>query len=337
MRTAARETAAALAALCAYLMTVLPRTRKELQRWRQPAEALPDPDRRRQALSSLEEKASNVEAVAVFATLAPLRQRRAVLRAIVPLQLAIDYRDTLEEAGQGGATDGYLTALETGWVRQVEALGGCSAVAPALRAAVARCAEGQCRTHAAAGAAGERDELQRWAEGLEGSSRYRWWELAAGASSSVAAHALIAAAAEPAVSAGTAAAIDAAYNPSVGALTVFLDDLVDRDADRVAGEHSYLGYYESSDEAAERLAWIADQAGELIGRLPRASRHRAILAGVGAFYLSARQAQTPYAAPIRERVLAALGPGTRVLTAFLRLRARARPGRARRSPDLEAL
>src|SRR3954451_18628471 len=126
MRIAAKETAAALAALLAYRATVLPRTRKELRRWRKLAEAIPDPVRRRQALWALEEKRSNVEAVAVFATLAPLRQRRAVLRAIVPLQVAIDYRDTLEEADEAldARRDGYLTALEAGWVREIECLAG---------------------------------------------------------------------------------------------------------------------------------------------------------------------------------------------------------------------
>jgi hypothetical protein len=120
-----------------------------------------------------------------------------------------------------------------------------------LRIAADRCAEGQRRTHAAA--AGERIELRSWAEGLEATGDYRWWERAAGASSSVAAHALIAAAADPTVSAATAASIDAAQNPSIGALTVFLDDLVDREADRTAGEHNYLAYYDGPGEAAERL------------------------------------------------------------------------------------
>jgi tetraprenyl-beta-curcumene synthase len=320
VRAAARETAAALAALVAYLTTVLPRVRRELRRWRKLAEGVPDPRRRRLALASLEEKRSNVEAVAVFATLAPLRHRRAVLRAIVPLQIAIDYRDSLEEAGEAekAAGGGYLTALDAGWVREAEALAGCSAVAPLLRTAVDRCAEGQRQTHA--GAAGEHSEMQSWAEALEGADEYRWWELAAGASSSVAAHALIAAAADSVVSAEAAAAIDAAYNPSIGALTVFLDDLVDRESDLAADEHSYLAYYGSSDEAAERLAWIANAASAQIGPLPHASRHRAILAGVGAFYLSTAGAQTPYAQPIRRRILAALGPGTRVLAAFLRMR-----------------
>lgn len=334
MRATARETAAALAALGAYSITVLPQVRRELRRWRSRAEAIPDPDRRRQALSSIEEKRANVEAVAVFATLAPLGQRVAVLRAIVPLQLAIDYRDTLEEAGEDEASDAYLPALESGWLREIESLGSFGAVAPTLRRAVERCAEGQRHTHAAA--AGESAALRRWAQDLEAPSGYRWWELAAGASSSVAAHALIAAAADPAMSAATAASIDAAYNPSVGALTVFLDDLVDREADRAAGEHSYLGYYESPAEAGERLAWIMAQAESGIESLPRSTRHRAILAGVGAFYLGDPGASTPNAGPIRRALLASLGPAASVPATFMRLRrlaVRKRLGRVGSSPE----
>jgi tetraprenyl-beta-curcumene synthase len=313
-----KETAAALAALCAYVTTVLPRVRKELRRWRKLAEAHPDPERRRLALAALEEKRSNVEAVAVFATLAPLRQRSAVLRAIVPLQVAIDCRDTLEEAGMGTEEDSYLRALDCGWVREVECLAGCGAVAPLLRRAVERCAEGQRRTHAAA--AGDGGALQGWEAGLEAPGDYRWWELAAGASSSVAAHALIAAAADPRATPATAALIDAAYNPPIGALTVFLDDLVDRKRDRAAGEHNYLDYYASSEEAAERLAWIARSAAAKIETLPRSARHHAILAGVGAFYLGAPGDRTVEAEAIRRRLFAALGSGTKLLAVFMRVR-----------------
>lgn len=305
MREAANEIAAALTALAAYLTTVLPRVRKELRRWRRLAEAIPDPERRRQALAALEEKRSNVEAVAVFATLAPLRQRRAVLRTIVPLQLAIDYRDVLEEAGEGDAPpDSFLSALDSGWVREGERLAGCRAVASHLRGAVERCAEGQRRTHAAA--AGDRAGLQRWAEGLPAPGGYRWWELAAGASSSVAAHALIALAADPEADGEAAARVDAAYHPPVGALTVLLDDLVDQEADREAGEHSYLAYYVGEEEADERLGIIARRAAGQLEQLPRAARHRAILSGIAAFYSSP----------------ASVGPGAEVLAEFVRLRRR---------------
>jgi hypothetical protein len=304
VRVAARETGAAIAAIGAYLTTVLPGVRREL----------------RQLGPLPADKAKNAEAVAVFATLAPRPRRTAVVRAIVALQVAIDLRDELEESGEekGAELTARLDSMEGRWRRALATLPSHDVVLPLLERAIHRCEEGQLRTHRAAtdGPA----SLRRWAEGLGAPPEYRWWELAAGASSSVGAHALIAAAASPSVGAATAAAIDAAYNPPTGALTVFLDDLVDREADREAGEHNYLAYYEDSGEAAGRLGWIAEEARARIDSLPRASRHRAILAGVGAFYLSEPAAPTPYAQPIRRRLLTALGPGTRALTAFMRLR-----------------
>jgi tetraprenyl-beta-curcumene synthase len=102
---------------------------------------------------------------------------------------------------------------------------------------------------------------------------------------------------------------------------VLLDDLIDLDDDRAAGEHNYMACYPSSEAAAGRLAAIAGQASASTAQLPQPRRHAAILAGVAAFYLSAAEADTPYARPIRARMLDALGPATtRPLTAFMRLR-----------------
>lgn len=319
MISAARETWAAAGALGTYLLTVLPAARRELRRWG----PLP------------EEKARNAEAVAVFATLAPRATRPTVVGAIVALQVAIDRLDVLEEAGVATAgeleVDDRLSRLEAEWRGQVAALPAGEKALPLIERAVERCAEGQHQTHAAA--SGDVGDLRSWAEGLEAPPGYRWWELAAGAGSSVAAHALIAAAADPVID--KAAAIDAAYFPPVGALTVFLDDLVDREADQAGGEHSYLDYYQGTAEAATRLELIAERAAALVEGLPQASRHRAILAGVAAFYLSAAEAETAFARPIRERLLSSVGPGARLLTSFMRLRRAGRskrPGQAGSSP-----
>lgn len=320
MRRELEETAAAANALGAYLATVLPAARRELRRW----EPLPG------------EKARNAEAVAVFATLAPRAARPTVVRALVALQVAIDLRDELEEAGaepdRAGATR--LQDLEACWRQALASLPAHAAVAPLVERAVERCEEGQRQTHLAATAGFA--PLQSWAATLPAPAGYRWWELAAGAGSSVAAHALIAAAADPTTDKSAASAIDAAYFPPIGALTVFLDDLVDREADREAGEHNYLAYYRDSQVAAERLRLIAERAAALTDRLPRAHRHGAILAGVAAYYLSAPEAATPFARPIGHRMLAGLGPGARLLASFMRLRRlpeRKRPGQAGNPPE----
>ena len=320
MGSAIREARAAGSALGAYLTTVLPRARRELRRHgRLPAE-----------------KAKNAEAVAVFATLAPRARRAAAVRAIVALQVAIDLRDELEEAGGGGAAPEALARIERldqQWRLEVATLPAHDAVLPRLEAAVERCEEGQLQTHGA-GAAGP-DPLERWAIGLGPAAGFRWWEVAGGASSSVAAHALIAAAADPGTTAATAALVDAAYHPPVGALTVLLDDLVDREADLAVGEHNYLDYYDSAGEAADRLGVLADRAEASIALLPNSGRHRAILAGVAGYYLSSPAAATAYAQPIRGRLLSALGPGARLLAGFSRLRRggkRKWPGQAGNSP-----
>lgn len=307
-----------MSALGLYRARVVPLVRRELGGWRVVAEEIPDPRLREQALSALDEKALNVEATAVFAILAPRSTRAAAIRAIVALQVAIDYLDTLGEQRSPGSPD-YLERLFTSYRDSAGTLPSHASVAAALDRAIARCGEGQAHTHAAEH--GDREALEAWASDLAvGAPAYRWWEVAAGASSSVAAHALIAAAADPRTTAAEAELIDAAYFPSIGALTVLLDDLIDRDEDAAAGAHNYLTYYPSGEEAADRLDAIARAARAAIAALRQPHRHAAILAGVVGFYLGAPEAETPYARPTRERLPHLIGPAVRPIIAFMRHR-----------------
>jgi tetraprenyl-beta-curcumene synthase len=342
------------AALGSYRLTVIPALRREQRLWGEAAGGIPDPVLRRQALSALEDKALNVEAIGVFATLAPRPQRRRAIRAMAALQIAIDFIDTLgESSGEHRLQDGlalhralvvalspgappedwyrhhprsedggYLSSLVAACQEAVRSLPSQAAILPFARRAAERCGEGQSHTHA------DPSSLEGWAAQLDSPPGYRWWEVAAGASSSVAAHALIAAAAHPAAAGPAATAdeaelIDAAYFPPIGALTVLLDDLIDRDEDAAAGEHNYMDYYSSAGEAADRLALIAARASAAAAKLSQPRRHAAILTGVAAFYLSAAGARTPFAPPIRDRLLDSLGPAARPLAALLRLQRRA--------------
>jgi tetraprenyl-beta-curcumene synthase len=313
----ARVAAAVLPALATYLASVVPAVRRELRGWRHEADAIAGAVPREHALTALTEKHLNPEAVAVFAILAPGRRRRVAIRAIVALQVAIDYLDRLEEHASEGDAD-YLRRLFDAYRESAATLPSHDAVIPLIERAVVRCGEGQHQTHAAE--RGDRAGLEAWARAQEAPPDYHWWEVAAGASSSVAAHALIAAAADPRTTAGEAEAIDAAYFPSIGALTVFLDDLTDRDEDAVTGAHNYLAYYSDSAEAADRLALVVHRSEAAIGALRHPARHAAILAGVVGFYLSATEASTPYARPVRDRLLATAGPAVRPIVAVMRRR-----------------
>jgi tetraprenyl-beta-curcumene synthase len=345
----ARDTTASARALAVYRWAILPAVRRELRRWEGVAESMPDGLLRGQALAALREKGSNVEATAVFATLAPRPNRSAAVRASVALQVAVDYLDALGERPspdplRGGLAlhmalvdalspqtppgdwyrlhpqredGGYLLALVTECRSAVCELPSAAGVLPVAGRAAARCGEGQSRTHAAA--QGEVSGLEAWARQLECTNGYLWWEVAAAASSSVAAHALIAAAADPETTAEEAELIDAAYFPPIGALTVLLDDLVDLAQDAEAGAHNYMAYYRDSTQAAARLALISSAARAATERLRRAPGHAAILAGVCGYYLSAPTARSSYAAPIRSRLIDCLGFPTRAILAFMRL------------------
>lgn len=301
--------------------------------------AIPDSELRAAALSALSKKGSNAEATAVFAILAPRARRAGALRAMVALQTAVDYLDTLGErpvddplaaglalhraledavsADPGSEHDDYLAALVAACRRELAALPAIGAVRPTARRAAQRCGEGQAHTHAAA--AGEESALRAWAERQPCPPGYAWWEVAAGASSSVAVHALIAAAADPRTNAAEAELIDAAYFPAIGALTVLLDDLVDREDDRAAGEHNYMAYCASGSAAADRLAFLTARAQAALAPLRHHRRHAAILAGVAGFYLSDPAARGGFETPVRARLLTELGAGARLIAATRRL------------------
>jgi tetraprenyl-beta-curcumene synthase len=346
----AADAIAVFSALLSYERQIVPLVRGELWRWQARAATIPDPVLRAAALSALHEKGQNAEATAVFAILAPRPNRVGALRAMAALQVAIDYLDSLGEQPvddplADGLTlhsalcdavspdarpsdwyslhpqredGGYLAALIAECQERVAGLPATEAVLPLLQRAAKRCGEGQSHTHAAGATGG--DEIEAWALRQESAPGYLWWELAAGAGSSVAAHALIAAAADPKTTAEEAALIDAAYFPPIGALTVLLDDLIDRDEDLAAGQHNYLSYCPNEEEAANRIALLASRARAATAHLRRARRHRAILAGVAAFYLSAAPATSGYARPIRERLLESLDPTVRPIMVAMRLR-----------------
>jgi tetraprenyl-beta-curcumene synthase len=343
---------AVVGALGMYLGRVVPLVRREIGLWRGAAEAIPDPLLRAHALAVLGEKALNVEATAVFATLTPRSTRATAIRAMAALEIAVDFLDglgsqpspdplrdglqlhrALSAALTPGAAPqdwyrfhpqrddgGYLDRLVTACQESVASLPSHRAVLPLAQRAAGRCGEGQSYRHAAEH--GDAAPLRAWASRQEPLGIYRWWEVAAGAGSSVAAHALIAAAADPRSTAAEAGLIDAAYFPSIGALTVLLDDLIDRDEDASAGAHNYLAYYADSEDAANRLDLIAGEGRSAIAQLRHPHRHAAILAGVAGFYLSAREAKTPYARPIRDRLLRSTGPAVRPIVASMRLRRR---------------
>jgi len=347
--SSALDSSALLWALALYRRQLLPTVWEEQRRWLALASRVPDPSLRDAANRALREKGANAEATAVFGILAPRARRAAATRAMTALQTTVDYLDVLGEepcadplsdglalhkaveegvSPESATSDwyrfhphgddgGYLAELVAACRRELAALPAWDVVAEAGARSAQRCAQGQSLTHAAIADGGGR--LRAWAEKLAVPNDYLWWEVAAGASSSVAVHALIAAAADRGADSREAALIEAAYFPPIGALTVLLDDLVDLEQDRLEGEHNYLGYCSEPAIAADRLAFLARRAREAVAPLRRRHRHAAILAGVAGFYLASHRGTDDRFTPIRRGLLESLGGSARLALAAVRL------------------
>jgi tetraprenyl-beta-curcumene synthase len=321
-----------------YWLGVFPIVGRELRLWRQRARQIPDPVLRRLALVTQDDERGNLEGAAAFAVLVPRAHRERVVRAMVAFQAAYDYIDTLaEQPSVDPVANGHqlhlalLTALDpdgehadyyehagghrdNGYIRSLvdtcrfafAALPSQASVAePALRAA-RRMVAYQALNHDTRG--NTRGALAKWASTLTpAGTGLRWWETAAGAASSLTVFALIAAAAQPFLDAGEAAATESAYFPWIGALHVLLDSLIDRAEDLDSGHHCLVDHYASDDETASRLGAIASHAMHATELLPKGVQHATILAGMTSFYLSAPGVASPASGSTARRVLEPMG------------------------------
>lgn len=321
-----------------YWLGVFPRVCREVGGWRARAATIPDPELRRPALENLRDERMNLDGAAAFAAFAPAVRRAQVARAQVAFQVAYDYLDTLAEEHVDDATRngdrlhrallaaldpalgpidyyahhprredaGYLTTIVEASRAALGTLPSFASVAASARRAATRMVRYQslnlCDTgcgHAA---------LERWAHTrppLDGD--LRWWEIAAGAGSSLTVFVLIAAAAERDVQTEDVLAVERAYFPWIGSLHILLDSLIDRRDDLAAGQRCLLDYYASPQDATAGLARLAGESLCRAMALPNGHRHMLVIAGMTSHYLSSREASQPEALAAARAVLGALG------------------------------
>lgn len=195
--------------------------------------------------------------------------------------------------------DDYLEELACAVTLAIASLPAGDAVAPVAKRCAARAAEAQIRMHAAASVGTE--QLRDWAEAEARSSDLEWREYLAGSASSVLAlHALIAAAADPHTTASEAKQIDEAYLSICTVLTL-LDGLVDHHLDSDAGELSYVCLYDDQSQLAEALVRSAREASAKAAKLRHGAHHVMMLAGAIAYGGSAPGArEDPARSALRE-------------------------------------
>ncbi len=347
-RSRTSETLALAGTLADYWLTDFPRARREVARWTRFAEAIPDDELRSLALATLEEESGLAEGAAIFATLVPRRHRDALVRLLVAWQVAYDFLDTLDEQ-PGGERDafvalvaaldprlayaslpgdgGYLDRLVARCRASSSELPSMARVRAVSVRAVRRCVEAQERTHAVA--RDGPDTLRHWALEQPEAEGYLWWELAAGAISSLAVHAVLATAAHPRTTVGVADAVDATYFPSICALSTLLDSAVDTADDAGTTNHRCLAYYEDTAQALDRLDAITGIAERSARALPGGRRHVVILAGRTAFYAAAGGGAQEH---VHRQIAAALGMRTAPILWTLRVREEAKRRMVERGP-----
>jgi tetraprenyl-beta-curcumene synthase len=339
-------------AASSYWTSVFPRVRAHVARWRRRAERIPDPVLRRLALEAIA-KSGNIEGAAAFSAFAPWRHRGAAVHAASAFQCAYNLLDLLGEQPSeeperdgrrlheglvyavgidGGSVDrldwyehhpqrddgGYLDAVLSECRRAFAELPAHAAVAPWIRASAERIVAFQSLNLSEA--QGDHDGLERWArQATPSGSDLRWWETAAAAGSSLEVHALIAAAASPRLSAADARALACAYFPWIGCVHSLLDNLIDKREDEAAGHRSLLEYYDPP-RAAARLGELTARARAAADDLAHRRRHRVMLSGMIANYLSTPEAREVELRPVREAVMAAAGPLVKPAMAVFEIR-----------------
>jgi tetraprenyl-beta-curcumene synthase len=341
-----------------YWSTVAPVVRRELRRWELRAQAIEDPELRALALEKLRGEGFHAEAAAMLATLAPRRRRRYVVEAIVALELLFDYLDGLTERPSGdplGEGERLFEALsdavvvpragvgkkleppprsddDDGYLEDLSRTVSCALArlpaAPTISEVAQRIAalggQAQTRMHAASQLGTE--QVEAWARSEAEGTRLEWRELLAGAASSVLAlHALIAAAADPRTTGEEAEEIASAYLSTCVLLTL-LDGLVDYDEDTQAGGATsrvdalgssdghgpgglgYIDLYGDRDELSQALTDATRRAASQARALRHGPHHAMTLVGVVAYYTSAPGARDEPAAASVERTRAQLKP-----------------------------
>jgi tetraprenyl-beta-curcumene synthase len=300
---------------------------------------IPDPHLNHLAREKLRNERFNVEVAAMIATIAPTEHREQAVEAIVALQVMYDFldalteqqapdpiRDGLQQSGAfldalsvstppkrdyyahylGDSDGGYLENLAVTVRGALLGLPAIDAIAQVIPNCAARCAEAQVRVHAVADVG--LGQLERWAEREAGNTELQWREWLFGAMGSVvAAHALIALAADRRATAAQASQLDSTYL-SLCVLTTALDHLVDHEGDTLTGEESYLYLYSSREDFARRIALVTRRVLDRLQTIPNGSHHAMILSGVVAYYTSQPGAMGEFARPVTVHVRDQLRP-----------------------------
>lgn len=295
---------------------ILPEVRQQLGEWREKAERIPDPELRRQAISSMTTKQFHCEGGAVYAA-ANLPQRHILIPLIVAFQTISDYLDNLcdrstsldeedfrllhqamlDAADPSAPTrnyyalreqtddGGYLRKLVTTCQSCILLLPSYEKVQPRVQELVSLYSDLQVYKHIHHDLR-EQKLLDWWQQHAPHYPHLRWNEFAAATGSTLGVFMLFLAAAEKDLPIEYVEQIHRSYFPHICGLHILLDYLIDQEEDEKGGDLNFCSYYGDGNETAERLELVLSKARADAAQLDHPSFHRMIVEGLLALYLS---------------------------------------------------
>lgn len=298
---------------------VLPVLEREFAAWYKRAQAIPNPELRKQALASMDTKKFHCQGGSVYAAQV-IPHVETVVPFIVAYQTISDYLDNLcdrstsldpqdfrqlhvsmqdaltpgaplrdyylyrEDKDDGGFLAGLVQACQQ-YAGKLPAYGKIQS-----RVLEFSCLYSDLQVYKHIAPQLREDKLLAWWDKYkEYHSHLHWQEFAAVTGSTIGIFALFCLATEPDVREEQIEAVSDAYFPWLCGLHILLDYLIDLEEDRLGGDLNFVSYYRSERDATERLQFFIQQAKASVKGLPNSAFHRMIVDGLVAFYLADRK------------------------------------------------
>lgn len=295
---------------------ILPAVHKELSYWKGKAEAIPDPELRKQALASIEHKTFHCEGGAIMALMAKEKYNEAI-KFIVAYQTISDYLDNLcdrstsldpedfaalhesmEDALTVNASpknyyrfrneqeDGNYLADLASVCREVLSNLECYG---RIKCYLLELCQYYCdlQIHKHVTQEERVPRLQEWFNQYRGQiPEMEWYEFSACSGSTLGIFCLVSYALRDDFENRHAENIRNGYFPYIQGLHILLDYLIDQEEDREEGDLNFCFYYENEEKLFDRLKHFVAEADKHTEKLPHKRFHRLINRGLLGIYLS---------------------------------------------------
>ncbi|KAB8318067.1 tetraprenyl-beta-curcumene synthase family protein [Tolypothrix campylonemoides VB511288] len=295
---------------------VLPTVRFYLNEWKQRANQIPNPELRKQALTSIEKKTFHCEGGAIYGLLAK-NYSDELICFIVAYQTISDYLDNLCDRSTSLAPEDFRALHESmfhaltpgaecvnyyryrqdqedgGYLRQLvktcqdvlEKLPAYPKISSALYELASYYCELQVHKHVQVEERVPR--LKAWFElHQDNLPEMSWYEFSACAGSTLGIFCLIAYASDENCTEDLIKQIKNAYFPWLQGLHILLDYLIDQEEDRLGGDLNFCFYYKNRNEMTKRFTHFVQKAKESVAQLPHTNFHQMINQALIGIYLA---------------------------------------------------